>query len=350
MADNTQPGNSSVWVVRAGSGGAYAEQFLNNSVVAVGWAAVGEIRPGDSDENIMARFEIQFPNDSDRKRRTSANQVKRFAREVEVGDWAITYDNGGRVYHIGRVTSDARIGDIPGEGEFYLRSVAWQYQVSRDELSVASRDSLGSQLTLFQPSQQTRSEILQKTSGAPATFDDPTSEEPRETKPGDDSDDEENLLESYLDRSEQFIEDEIAKLDWEQLQELIAGILRAMGYRTRISPRGPDRGVDVFASPDGLGLEEPRISVEVKHRSGRIGAPDIRAFLGGRQPGDRCLYVSTGGFTNEARYEAERSQIPLRLIAMPDLRELLVDYYESLDSETRALVPLRRIYWPTRVE
>jgi hypothetical protein len=30
----------------------------------------------------------------------------------------------------------------------------------------------------------------------------------------------------------------------------------------------------------------------------------------------------------------------------PDLRKLLVENYEKLDAETRALVPLKRLYWP----
>jgi len=49
--------------------------------------------------------------------------------------------------------------------------------------------------------------------------------------------------------------------------DLVAGVLRAMGYRTTVSAPGADRGVDIFASPDGLGLQEPRIFVEVKHRN-----------------------------------------------------------------------------------
>lgn len=352
MVDDTQARDSRTWFVRAGSGGVYAEYFLSKSVVSVGWGDAGEICPDDSDEDIMARFENCFPNDSDGRRRTSANQVKRFMREVEIGDLVITYDHSSRLYHLGRVTSDAQIiiRGVPGEGERreYTRGVEWEHQVSRDELSDSSRNFLGSQLTLFKPSASASAELIRLASGTSDTkIDTPSSESNDQI---DLVDTEEDLLESYLDRSEQFIEDEIAKLDWEQLQELVAGILRAMGYRTRVSPRGPDRGVDVFASPDGLGLEEPRIFVEVKHRLGTIGTSDVRSFLGGRQSGDRCLYVSTGGFTREARYEAERSSIPIRLISMPDLRELLVDYYESLDSETRALVPLRRVYWPRQVE
>ncbi len=130
------------------------------------------------------------------------------------------------------------------------------------------------------------------------------------------------------------------------MQELFAGILRAMGYRARVSPVGSDRGVDIFASPDGLGLEEPRIFVEVKHRKGKMDAPEIRSFLGGRKPGDRCLYVSTGGFTKEALYEAERASVPIQLVNLQRLRELLLEYYEQLAPETRALVPLKRVYWP----
>jgi restriction system protein len=56
--------------------------------------------------------------------------------------------------------------------------------------------------------------------------------------------------------------------------------------------------------------------------------------------------VSTGGFTTEAKYEAERSSVPLTLVDSDDLVELLVQYYETTDSETRTLVPLRKTYWP----
>ena len=95
-------------------------------------------------------------------------------------------------------------------------------------------------------------------------------------------------------------------------------------------------------------LEEPRIFVEVKHRLGSpMGAEKIRSFLGGRQTGDRCLYVSTGGFTKDAKYEADRSGIPLTLVTLPYLRELLVEHYENLGPKGTALVPLKKIYWPS---
>jgi restriction system protein len=131
------------------------------------------------------------------------------------------------------------------------------------------------------------------------------------------------------------------------MQELVAGILRAMGYRTEISPPGSDRGKDIFASKDGLGLDGPRIFVEVKHRKGTMGAPEVRSFLGGRQEGSHCLYVSTGGFTKEAHYEEERSKISIKLLDLDDLASFIKQYYDDFDSDTKILLPLTKIYWPS---
>ncbi len=40
----------------------------------------------------------------------------------------------------------------------------------------------------------------------------------------------------------EFTKDKVNQLDWQEMQELVAGLLRAMGYKTRISPSGSDRG------------------------------------------------------------------------------------------------------------
>ena len=136
-------------------------------------------------------------------------------------------------------------------------------------------------------------------------------------------------------------------LSADDMEDLVAALLRAMGYKTKVMPKGPDRGVDVMASPDGLGLESPRIKVEVKHRVGTtIGSSDVRSFLGGLREGDRALYVSTGGFTKDAKYEADRSNVPLTLLGSDDLTSLIISHYEAFDMEGRVLIPLVKIYWP----
>ena len=68
----------------------------------------------------------------------------------------------------------------------------------------------------------------------------------------------------------ELIRAKIADLDAHQTQDLVAGILRSMGYFTQISPEGKDGGVDIVASRDALGVEPPIIKVQVK--AGRTAA------------------------------------------------------------------------------
>ena len=341
--------NSDIWMVRAGRGGEFASRFLENSIVAIGWGHIGDITASTPDDEIRRLMDEAYPDEKPGTRASWTGAVRRFVKEVEIGDPVVTYDNESRLYHLGEIRSDAErktFVDADGEKRLeFCRDVKWQDQVPRDSLLLSTRNSLGIPLTISRKSAAASEDLRRRASRSEPNV----AQDDEQTPPDDETDeiDETDAIQEYIDKSDQFVEDAIAKLDWQQLQELVAGIIRAMGYKTRVSSPGPDRGVDIFASPDGLGLSEPRIFVEVKHRPNvRIGSQDVRSFLGGRQQGDRCLYVSVGGFTQEARYEADRSQIPITLIAMSQLRELLVDYYEALDSETRALVPLKRVYWP----
>ncbi len=77
-----------------------------------------------------------------------------------------------------------------------------------------------------------------------------------------------------------------------------------------------------------------------------MGAPQIRAFVGGLRTGDNGLYVSTGGFTREAEFEAVRASVQITLLDLDDLASLVVEHYDNFDADGRALLPLMRIYWP----
>ena len=70
--------------------------------------------------------------------------------------------------------------------------------------------------------------------------------------------------------------------------------------------------------------------------------------MGGRHVDDKRLYVSAGGFSKEARHEADRANVLATLLYLHELAETLAENYEALDGETRRLVPLRRIYWSAR--
>jgi restriction system protein len=325
------------WFVRAGEGAFAIDEFRDNNEAAVGWREVDTLVGQLPDDEILRRFEATFPAAKKNAVRVWAAQVRRWEKDVSVGDPIMSYDPGGRVYLIGTVESEPTWRD--DHDLCRVRKVRWTHQVFRDGLSSQTRNSLGSIATLFQVSEAAWAEVTAKRS--------PIGEIPPAGPVEGGEEEPEAGTQDIREQARELIEDRLVKLSWQDMQHLVAGILRAMGLHTRVSAAGPDRGVDIFASPDGLGLQEPRVFVEVKHRPREtIGAPAIRSFLGGRHTGDRCLFVATGKFAKDARYEAERSQIPLTLVDLPELASLFLRHYERLDAETRDLVPLVHVYWP----
>lgn len=331
----------SLWMVRSASGGRLADEFVEKGVVALGSPVVGDLCKFRNKREILTALQAKRPNRRPAQWMAAASQWIRFRDELKQGDRVVTYDSSRRVYHLGTIASDYQ--HTPGVvSDFqHSRAVDWQGEVDRDVLSPRARNSLGSTLTLFRIPDDVTEEILSALSGRPgSTADNDVSAESED-------EDENALLAGYRDRALEIVKDRINRLDSREMELLVAGVLRSMGYKTRVTPEGSDRGMDILASPDGFGFESPRIIVEVKHRTGTaIGSKDIRNLVGGRHASDKGLFVSTGGFTKDARYEAERANIPLMLWDLNDLVQALVENYEQADQETRALIPLTRLFWP----
>jgi len=329
-----------MWMVRAGRGAESIDDFIEKGVVAIGWDGLGDIPKGATRDDISKKLIAENPTRSKSIVANNAGQLWRYINEIEVGDYVVSYDPGRRVYHVGEIKTNARWA--PGEVEELprVRNVKWHGEVARDIVSTNSKNTLGAISTLFLLSEDATQELLAKLKAGSASqaAPDTTVEEEEETQ---------DIARDLRAKSREFIKDKISRLDWQEMQELVAGLLRAMGYKTRISPSGPDRGKDILASPDGFGFESPRILVEVKHRPNEtIKAPDIRSFLGGRHKDDKGLYVSTGGFSKDARYEADRASIPLVLLDLDDLVKEILRHYKDMDMDARSLIPLTNIYWP----
>ena len=327
-----------MWMVR-NPGGQHADELLKRGIVGIGWGeASQQVAKAKDPEAFYEIIRTAFPDYTDQQVVNAGRQLYKFAREIKEGDEVITYDSPLRTYHIGVVTGPLATDAQLPEYLVNFRRVDWKKQVERDKLSRNARNKLGSTLTIFRPSEDAAGEVKSFMQGKATAA--PIQEEVSPVEV-------EDPLTSAQETSKELIKDKIMRLDWDEMQHLMAGILRAMGYKTRVTPAGSDRGRDIIASPDGLGLEHPRIFVEVKHRKGAMGAPEVRKFVGGRDPQhDRCLYLSTGGFTHEAKYEAERAKFPLTLVDADMLVELLVEHYDKVDTETRMLIPLRKTYWP----
>ena len=67
-----------------------------------------------------------------------------------------------------------------------------------------------------------------------------------------------------------------------EFQDLVAALLRGMGYFTPfVAPKGKDGGIDIIAYQDPLGAKNPRIKLQVKHRPDtKATAKEIKQLMG----------------------------------------------------------------------
>jgi restriction system protein len=151
------------------------------------------------------------------------------------------------------------------------------------------------------------------------------------------------------EKADESISDAISSINPYDFQDLVAALLRSMGFRTAVSPPGPDRGVDIIAHPDAFGFQNPRIKVQVKHRTSAASGPDLRNFIATLRDGESGLFVSTGGFTRDGLSEPERSTRPVTLIDRDAFVDLLIENYENLEPEYKALIRIKKVYIPAKM-
>jgi restriction system protein len=130
-------------------------------------------------------------------------------------------------------------------------------------------------------------------------------------------------------------------------QTLAADLLAAMDYHVAwISPPGKDRGIDIVAYTDPLGTSAPRIKVQVKRRDQPISVEGLRAFMSILGTDDVGIFVSSGGFTSDAKEEARtQERRKITLLDLEQFYDLWIQYYDKLTQDARQRLPLKPVYY-----
>lgn len=96
----------------------------------------------------------------------------------------------------------------------------------------------------------------------------------------------------------------------EEFEEYVAELLRFQGYKTRMTPRSGDYGVDIVASKDGV-----KTAVQIKRYSNKLDQKPIREAVTGmavRQYGcTKAMVVTSSTFTKAAEFLAKESNCEL---------------------------------------
>ena len=322
------------WMVRAGEGGRLFDKFKSDNIVAINFPRVGDATDKNED-GIREAVDQGYPDATNQKKGGIASMHANFCTIMKISDGVITYNRNTREYLLGEITSECKYQDRE-DGYRHFRAVRWDKNILRDSLPDEVKNSLGSLSTIFSIKTE-HWEIMAKKDRVAAI----------EIA----SDDEECAVaetslpeRKWEDEISAAIEDAISKLSHRDMERLVALLLKAMGYNSTVTAQSRDGGYDIYASPDGLLCEEPRIRAEVKHRPGsKMDVGDIRRFDSAKGTA-RGVFVSTGGYTNEAITEARGKDITV--LNLPQLAELVVQYYDKFDIDGRMLLPMKKIYLP----
>jgi len=324
------------FMIRAGNDNELVDEFESRSLVAIGWEELDDVSEIQSFDEMKSQFGStdEFAEYHSQRIAQSAGQVNRFANEIEEGHLVLSYDKTEREYLIGEVTGgyEWKPGDHP-PGYPHIRRINWKDTVSRDEFTTSTKNTLGSTLTVFSLD-DCIDEITSVLTG----------------EPSDDSDEDEDtvpFVNEVENQADELISDILANMDPFVFEELVAALLRAMGYHAKKTRDSNDKGVDVIASPDSLEFESPYIKAQVKRVQSKVGSPAMRAFTGTLSSDERGLFVSTGGYTSDAKEAARTTEQRVTLIDRDKFIDLLIEHYTELEPEYQATVPLKPVYIPT---
>jgi len=143
------------------------------------------------------------------------------------------------------------------------------------------------------------------------------------------------------------IEKHLRSMNPYDLQNLVAALLKAMGYYVYwVSPPGPDKGIDILAHTDPLGTTNPRIKVQVKRHENAVAVEGLRSFMALLGDQDVGIFVSTGGFTSAAEQEARtQEKRKITLLDLEKLFDLWVLHYSKLTETDKRLLPLKPVHY-----
>lgn len=305
--------------------------FLQNQIIGLNWKEMGDLsRLEATFEAFKKSYSEHHPDKPVNHIGNCAGQLYRFTHVANIGDYVVYSGNPDKLIHIGRITGSYEYH--PDEScVAHIRKVEWLKAIPRIEFSQGALHEAGSAMSFFNIKNYSKD------------FIDALNDNCKKST---------NIV---ADDTVQFVADDIkantnayiiqrlsSQLKGYSLEDFIAELLNAMGYRTTRSKQGGDNGIDIKAYKDEL---PPRIVVQVKSQSGNVVEKDIQALKGAMQEGDYGFFVTLSDYTKNAKSFLEANP-HIRGINGDELAGLIIKYYHKLSDRCHNIIPLERVYIP----
>ncbi len=310
--------------------------FLKDNIIAIGWHEIGDLKRIDANrEAFKEKYRDTYPDAKKGSVANGAGMLFRFCNEVQIGDYIVFPSKINREVNIGIVEGDY-VYD-PGQIEYVqTRKVKWLKHLPRTVFSQGALYEIGSAMSFFTVKNYADEFLAALDKDFKKNF----SPDAEDDSIGATAEDIEEITRDYI------LKELSRQLKGYDLENFVADLLSAMGYRTTVSPHGGDRGIDITAYKDEL---PPRILVQVKSQDGDVKETTIQSLKGAMREGDYGLFVTLSNYTKNAQKYLNNTPI-IRGINGTELVELVLKYYEDLSEKYRKMIPLKMVYIPVSEE
>ena len=336
------------WLIRAGKHGEREDFVLENGIAGVGFEPVADLTAATDRDQVKGIVRDAFPDEKEKTVTNYAGQLWSIRSRVKPGDLVVLPLKRSSQIALGCVTRGYEyLADEPSETRHRV-SVEWKRQnVPRTAIKQDLLYSLGAAMTVCQLKRNDAAWRLQRvleTGTDPgarvegiAAAEDGGAESADSPEPvGDIERLGRDQIQAYV--AEQF--------GGHRLSDLVEAVLGAEGFFTEVAPPGPDGGIDIFAGRGPLGLDSPKLIVQVKSSPEPVDAKVVRELHGvlTTHGAEQALLVAWGGVNRVAQRELRSQFFRVRVWDAENLLDAILRNYERLDEEWRAELPLKRIW------
>ena len=324
-----------VWGVRSGRQQEFESYCLEHGCVVIGWE-VGDLSTFGDKESL--REAIKRVETNSYRIGKITGQCWSFAHEIQPGNMVLM--PRGRIIAVGEIIGDYAYDGSAEHGIRHRRRVEWrEKELSRGDLHGDLRNNLQALQTVFRVGRpQAEVRIAAAISGDVEVV------SPQILEVAAESEDSSIEFSPAGTAREQIRDHIIQNFHGYAMQDLVAGILEAQGFTCRVSPPGPDRGVDILAGKGDMGFGSPRLCVQVKSGSEKVGRPLVDALAGVIENfhAEQGLFVSWSGFRFSKG--GGHDHFKIRFWDAEDLIDMIERHYDQLPDDIKRQLPLKRIW------
>lgn len=345
-------GHPAAWIVRAGRAGERDQWALREGLAGGGFREVESLEAADSRERVLELTAAAFAGEGESRIANYASQLWALRGRIQVGDHIVLPLKTTGTLAIGRVRRGYHY--LPNAEPDRRHAIQVEWLLDDIPRSAVKQDllySLGAFMTVCEVRRNDaarRIAVLAETGidpGASASISRPSaSRDAAVAEEASDTEAEHLDIEQYsLDRLRSYV---IETFAGHRMQDLVAAILTAEGFHCMVPPEGPDGGVDVLAGTGPLGLDQPRVVVQVKSEAGAVGAPVVSQLLGTLHAHDatQALLVAWGGVTKPAQQALSNQYFRVRVWTADDVLAGIFRTYARLPEELRAELLLKQVW------